>query len=189
MKVFIGKYRRHHSAYTVAESVSRLFGFSEERKDKFEDWFVESRAGVFIDKLLSPLQKREPQKIKVRIDKWDTWSADYTLAHIILPVLVQLKDGKMGAPYVDNEDVPMDLWDTRSEEERKCGDVDKHHFDRWDYVLNEMIFAFDDKLYGDERDEYSFYSGNIDWEGYREKEERKKKGFLLFGKYYENLWT
>jgi hypothetical protein len=31
------------------------------------------------------------QSIKVKIDKWDTWSMDCTLAHIILPMLVQLK--------------------------------------------------------------------------------------------------
>lgn len=183
MKVFIGKYRKHHSAYTVAKSVSRLFGFSEERKDKFEDWFVESRAGIFIDKLLSPLQKREPQKIKVRIDKWDTWSADYTLAHIILPVLVQLSEQKMGAPYVDNEDVPSQL--RSSQTDRTVGDIDKHYFDRWNYVLNEMIFAFEEKVNGDE---YADVAGG-NWERFNERKERMANGFRLFGKYYEALWT
>ena len=34
---------------------------------------------------------RRTQKVKVRIDKWDTWSMDDTLAHIVLPMLAQLK--------------------------------------------------------------------------------------------------
>ena len=45
------------------------------------------------------------QKVKVQIDKWDTWNMDCTLAHIIHPMLVQLKATKHGAPNVDDCDV------------------------------------------------------------------------------------
>ena len=49
------------------------------------------------------------QKTKIKINSWDTWSMDYTLAHIILPMLKQLKKTHHGAPYVDNTDVPKKL--------------------------------------------------------------------------------
>ena len=39
-----------------------------------------------------------PRTEKIHIDPWDTWSMDYTLALIILPMLNQLKESKHGAP-------------------------------------------------------------------------------------------
>jgi len=45
----------------------------------------------------------------VKIDRWDTWSMDHTLAKIILPMLKQLKDTKHGSAIVDLEDVPEEL--------------------------------------------------------------------------------
>ena len=44
--------------------------------------------------------------INVRIDDFDTWSMDHTLAPIILPMLIQLKETKHGSPKVDDADVP-----------------------------------------------------------------------------------
>ena len=49
------------------------------------------------------------QRIKIKIHKYDTWSMDHTLAHIVLPMLVQLKRTKHGAPMTDNADVPKEL--------------------------------------------------------------------------------
>ena len=34
----------------------------------------------------------DEQQVSVRIDPWDTWSMDDTLAQIILPMLKQLKN-------------------------------------------------------------------------------------------------
>ena len=48
----------------------------------------------------------------VKIDYYDTWSMDHTLADIILPMLQQLKASKHGAPYVDDQDVPEELRST-----------------------------------------------------------------------------
>ena len=38
------------------------------------------------------------RKIKIQIDKWDTYSMDHTLAMIIYPMLLQLKATKHGVP-------------------------------------------------------------------------------------------
>jgi hypothetical protein len=52
------------------------------------------------------------RRVKVRIDSYDTWSMDHTLAHIILPMLKQLQASKHGAPNVNDRDVPAELRST-----------------------------------------------------------------------------
>lgn len=145
-----------------------------------------------VQKLYSPvnyfLDKRE-QKISVKIDRWDTWSMDYTLAHIVLPMLVQLKRTKHGAPVVDNDDVPEELRMSDKWYEEKYsvnGETDENFFKRWDYVLDEMIWAFNEKCRDDWRGDY--YYNKWDMDGYNAHQERISNGFRLFGKYYESLW-
>ena len=83
----------------------------------------------------------------IQIDRWDTWSMDHTLGMIALPMLKQLKETKHGAPNVDSGDVPPELRcnDMRSKAYWTNGETDEKFFDRWDYVLDEMIFAFETK--------------------------------------------
>jgi len=151
---------------------------------------------------------RRTQKVSVHIDDFDTWSMDHTLAYIIDPMLKQLKLTKHGAPIVDNKDVPKEL---RSEPVKH--DICPTHFDKWDWVLDEMIFAFESK-HNDWEEQ--FQSGEhdiqwikltegklkghsemvkgpndtfeIDWKGRTAYQKRITNGFRLFGKYYENLW-
>jgi hypothetical protein len=131
------------------------------------------------------LDKRE-QKVKVRIDRWDTWSMDYTLAPIILPMLVQLKAEKHGAPFVDLKDVPKELHGKKlTKKQKENGEVDDKHFERWDWVLDEMIYAFDCKANKD--DVYMRFDID-DREDMKAEQERISNGFRLFGKYYESLW-
>ena len=51
---------------------------------------------------------KNEQNVSVRIDHWDTWSMDDTLAYIVLPMLKQLKETKHGGPHVNNKDVPKE---------------------------------------------------------------------------------
>jgi hypothetical protein len=100
------------------------------------------------------------QSIKVKIDKWDTWSMDHTLAHIVLPMLVQLKGNNHGHPA------------NMTEQE-------------WDDIMDEMIWAFEQKCRDDWMDDYDY---SWDSEGAKAHQERMTNGFKLFGKYYESLW-
>ena len=130
--------------------------------------------------LNKPGSKKEIHRVK--IDKFDTWNMDVTLAYIIVPMLKQLKEVKHGAPFVDNEDVSDEL--RASDEDlhtySKNGETDEHYFDRWDYVMDEMIFAFQSKL-----DEQFFSDDIINYDAYTD---RINNGFKLFGKYYNGLW-
>ena len=128
------------------------------------------------------------QKTSVKIHNYDTWSMDHTLAPIILPMLVQLKETKHGAPMVDMKDVPKELRATKKQLDAyaKGGDVDPKHFDRWDWILDEMIWAFEQKYRDDWMED--FYYNKWDSEGAKAHQDRMTNGFRLFGTYFENLW-
>ena len=131
---------------------------------------------------------QEQRRVSVKIDPWDTWSMDHTLAEIVLPMLVQLKQTKHGAPVVDQEDVPENLRAGKLELElyAKNGTTDALFFKRWDWVLDEMIYAFHTKVEGDEV--YMRFDPDTQREEMLAEQERISNGFRLFGKYYEALW-
>lgn len=152
------------------------------------------------------------RKVKVKIHKYDIWNMDSTLALIIVPMLKMLRKDKHGAPVTDYEDAPERLRPTTEElSTLRDGDTDEKFFDRWDWIVDEMIFAF--KSYNKDW-EAKFHSGKTDiiWEriegtefsemkkgpkdtskfdkeGYKAYAERIENGTRLFGKYYGNLWT
>lgn len=147
---------------------------------------------------IGPYRKNRAEKIE--IERFDTWSMDHTLALIIHPMLVQLKDTKHGAPNVDDEDVPENLQSVNAPPKENDYDTDAYWFDRWDWVLDEMIWSFNEKNKDDsEKDFYGPYTeseddtsfGHFEWidhAGMKSHRERISNGFRLFGKYYENLW-
>jgi len=152
----------------------------------------------------------------VKIDRWDTWSMDHTLGLIALPMLKQLQEKKHGAPLVDDEDVQEELKSTFAPPKENEYDVDANHFKRWDWVMAEMIFAFEHHL--DDKWQEAYRSGHwstgtkacawdengkatmysmienedhtykADYDGMKIVEDRIKNGFRLFGKYYQALW-
>jgi hypothetical protein len=129
---------------------------------------------------------------------------DHTLALIIVPMLKQLKETKHGAPNVDCIDVPMKLQPTQLEvvRYREEGVTDKNFFKRWDYVMDEMIWAFEQIV--DDDNEARFYDHSevddnadintrvkqmkVDREALDSHNKRIENGLKLFGKYFRNLW-
>ena len=191
MKVYMGNYPNR--------LICRIHTRYMDKKYGYVDWPTEyNRIERALELLEDAVQSvynvfnwiwfdRRKQKINIRIDKHDTWSMDYTLAPIILPMLVQLKDNKHGAPEVDPEDVPEELRQTSEEyhQYKRNGETDPKFFDRWDWVMNEMIYAFDCKANKDD------VFMRFDWddrESMKIEQDRISNGFRLFGKYYESLW-
>ena len=113
----------------------------------------------FLDKLntlIRPLNRwanKGKRKIKVHIDSYDVWGADHTLALIIHPVLVELQKQKHGSPNVDDSDVPENLKSTSAPPKEHEWDTDDNHHARWDWVLDEMIWAFEQHTYDDCNDD------------------------------------
>jgi hypothetical protein len=207
MKVIISNYRNHWlSPYTILERV--LFWKDWDNISYDEPWVQRwSNRLEPMCKALQWISERVRPRIEyIKINSWDTWSMDHTLALIVLPMLKQLKQDKHGAPYVDDDDVPMSLKSTSAPPKSNEWDTDDNHFARWEYVLDEMIWAFEQKA-GDD-DESAFFDhsecgdakdfaknpnkhlskSKVNWEGLKQHQERKQNGFRLFGKYYQNLW-
>jgi hypothetical protein len=144
------------------------------------------------------------RKISVQIDPWDTWSADHTLALIIAPVLQKMKDDKQGAPHVDDADVPEHLRSTAAPSKENDWDTDENWHLRWDYVLDEMLWAMQ-QIASDNSGEDQFYDCSevdetkgimeqvnamkIDMQGLNMHHERIQRGCELFGKYFQALWS
>jgi hypothetical protein len=226
MKIYINNYRSHWlSPYTILEKVFfwREIDYDEPIIERWVD-----RLNPFSVGLQKILDIIHPKINYVKIDRWDTWSLDHTLAEIALPMLKQLQATKHGSPLVDLEDVPEELRGTSTEEydyqmtfdfyaeARKEKDVDYELVHkRWDWVLNEIIFAFEHKV--DDSWEDAYRSGEIDivwvkeektyneqqitrmergpndtyvcdYDGIQKIHTRMANGFRLFGKYYEGLW-
>jgi len=121
----------------------------------------------------------------IEIENFDTWSMDFTLAPIILPMLIQLKETKHGSPVVDDEDVPEELRSSSAPPVESKYDIDDNYHKRWDWVMDEMIYAFDCKA---NKDEVFMRFDIKDKEGMDKEQARISNGFRLFGKYFENLW-
>ena len=157
---------------------------------------------------ISKYPKKGNQKKSIRIDPWDTWSMDRTLAEIIHPMLKQLRKTNHGAPYTEDDDVPENLRSTAAKPKKNDWDVDSNHFKRWDWIMKEMIWTFGehtkdrDPNFWIKRPKYKYVPvEGKDWEElvntdpgvYDEAKAkayyaRKQNGFRLFGKYYQNLW-
>jgi hypothetical protein len=142
-----------------------------------------------------------PRQEDVFIDEWDSWNADHTIALIAAPLLQQLKLNKHGSGMVDDEDVPEELRSTSAPPVEEW-DTDANLHLRWEWVLDEMIWALTEHARGDGDSKFYDHSevdetGDImeqvaqikcDYEGLDAYNKRKQRGFVLFGKYFQNLW-
>lgn len=136
--------------------------------------------------IMKILDTLHPRVRYIKIDKYDTWNMDSTLAKIILPMLKQLRAEKNGYPSGLSEK-------------------------KWNRILDEMIWAFEQIIADDCGDgQYWIEHGEldltgepderglttvkwtkpavVDWEGLKKHHDRIDKGLLYFGKYYRNLW-
>lgn len=200
MKVNIGPYTRWIGPYQLADMiffwVDRRGVFADEpaiynrwdyrAAEKLGDWLATS----WVNRFLNWAHEKNPRKIKVRIDHYDVWSMDHTLALIIHPMLLELQKVKHGSPWIDDEDVPENLRSTAAtpltDEEKQYGTTDDLFHERWSWVLDELIWTFaniinDDAEFFEEGKGYNF-------EARQAHDDRISNGLRLFGKYYRGLW-
>lgn len=165
MKVYLGPHTSWFGPYQMAEKI--LFWLDKDKDKvvyKFGQWLAGDsdrdddgnvdRKETLLYKFLTWIESKKKRKVKIRIDNYDTWNMDSTLALIVLPMLKQLKEKKHGSHVVELEDVPEHLrayttedWSDQKtfefyqEHTVKEGDRDIHA--RWDWVMDEMIWAFE----------------------------------------------
>lgn len=200
MKIYLSKPRNHWiSPYTILEKVFfwREIDYDEPVIEKWSD-----RLEPLSKALQKILDFIHPQINYVKIDYWDTWSMDCTLSPIIAPMLKQLNKEKHGAPLVDDEDVPSELKSTAAPPKENDWDTDDNHFKRWDWVMGEMIWAFEQLSDWDNDSKFYDFGVKVEGESFSESinrikldkdglyahNDRIQNGLRLFGKYYRNLW-
>ena len=153
MKVYIAPHPTWLGPYQLAEY---LLFWKDPHEDKavrkLGSWLAGGyERGSWLSRCLSWIHSGKKRKVEIRIDPYDTWNADSTMALIILPLLKSLRDNKQGAGFVDAEDVPYALQHTshQSYDNQEClpfyleDDRESPTFDRYEWLLNEIIWAFE----------------------------------------------
>jgi len=194
MKVNIGPYRDYVSAYTISNAVffwvdkramdwddDYLKRWDAQACEKFGDWLNNQE---WLVNFLNWIDKFKTRKVDVRIDPYDTWSMDHTLALIVHPMLVQLKAANHGYFSSDPDDAPQ----IGKGEETDYGGNDTLALDRYNWIMDEMIWTFEQLAHGDELTFYDSEKDFYDIDAARAHDERIANGLRLFGKYFRALW-
>lgn len=198
MNVYIGPYRRWIGPYQLADLL-RYIGFSEDRC--FE--IGEKLSKTWLNDFCQWFDSKKKRKIKVRIDRYDSWNVDSTLAIILVPLLKQLKVNQHGAPFTDDADVPEELRSDKAKPKENEWDTDDLFFKRWTWILDEIIWTFE-QLHPEADWESQYFTHppelenrsledeirlvKVDHAGYNAHSTRIDNGLRLFGKYYRGLW-
>lgn len=207
MKIYINRPKNNWlSPYAIMEKM--IFW----REIDYDEPLVQNiikytKLGWFCDKLYT-IRSFFNRDIKyIHIDPWDAWSLEHTLSPIILPILQELKRVKHGAPFIADEDVPKKLrvgakGTGDSDVHKLFDDGDNTFFERYDYILDEMIWTFTQLSMDDH--EAPFYDHTesskepdlnksvrklkVDRKGLKAHDARINNGLRLFGRYYRHLW-
>ena len=116
----------------------------------------------------------------VDIDDHDIWNLDYTLACIIHPALVRLKESQHGYPELWEDGMCYHEYYTRQLHfDFIDEDVEsKYLWQKWQDILDDMIYAMEiiatEKIYDIDLDTYD--------------NERVDRSLELFGKHFCSLW-
>ena len=228
MKIYIGPHKNWFGPYQLAELImfwkdrndDKVFNLgrwlagddSTDEEIPFGDPTKKPKESLLY-RVLQWVDSKKSRNIKIRIDKYDTWNMDGTLSYIILPMLKQLKESKHGAPFVEDEDVPEELRSTSAPVKENEWDTDDNFFKRWDYVMDQMIWSFEqmnpdcdwEAQYHSGVSDYRFvktdpdsvtsqmvpgpnHTAVFDAEGHKKHSDKIDNGLRLFGKYYRGLW-
>lgn len=170
MKIYIGPYKDYYSVHSFLYYLEKI-GVSEDRIVSIYSKFKHTWLCNKLDSILEIFNR--DRKIKIRIDNYDVWNMDHTLSHIILPMLIKLRDSNIGMINVSDEDVPEEYrsYNCAYNEYGSDNLLD----DRHEWLMNELIWTFK-----------SINMKNIDD---TVDEIRLQNGLRLFGKYYLHLWN
>jgi hypothetical protein len=111
--------------------------------------------------------KNNRRKINVEINGYDTWSLDHTLATIIYPALIQLKQTKQGIPSDFVNDIGGEEYSTQQSFDfyvESHNEAWEEGAKRWDETLDKMIWAFQQIAFEDYNEKYHHGKMKMDWE-------------------------
>ena len=208
MRIKIGPFINWWGPYQIADLLQKV-GVSEKRCESIGEYLSHTK----LNDLCEWIHSKRKRKVVIHIDDYDVWNLDDTLAMITLPMLKRLKERKHGYALVNDEDVPEEIRSTNAPPKENEWDTDAMAESRWEYVLNEIIWTFE-QLHPDNDWEKQYQSGvhdiiwvqskdhpdckemkhgpnytfKIDHEGRKSHRARMDNGLRLFGVYYSALW-
>jgi len=217
MKVYLGKYVNWIGPYQIAEilcfwvkKVPDEYGIKSKPDwvHDFGTWLAEDKNGdsSWLANFCEWVQSKRKRTQYIKIDNYDVWGMDGTLALIIHPMLLKLNTQKHGYGWVDNKDVPKELRSTAPGARK--GIKNKYDWDnyaeaRYSWVMTELIWTFE-QLADDDNGERQFYDHSesnkekdfnksihklkVDRAGLEAHHKRIENGLRLFGKYFRTLW-
>jgi hypothetical protein len=105
--------------------------------------------------------KTKDQRISVEIEPHDTYGFDTTLAYIILPGLIQLRDSQHGIPseFSTDDFSGQQVFEFYEKDEKEAFEDGVH---RWKEVLDKMIWSFQQIIEDNYREKY--HHGEMEWE-------------------------
>lgn len=116
--------------------------------------------------------KNKLPRVNVEIEDYDAYSLDHTLALIILPALIDLKNAKQGVPvefasvggeYDSGPQVCFEFYNETYNEAFELG------IKQWEEVLDKMIWSFQQLVEDDYHNQY--HHGELKWDWAENKEE------------------
>jgi hypothetical protein len=103
---------------------------------------IETIQSKVVNQVNAWLSSRE--RANIRIDDWDTFSLDHTLALVILPALKKFKETGRGSIWIDDIDVPDDIKSIASKPyDSSIGELDEFYEARSNYIIDAMIYSFE----------------------------------------------
>lgn len=205
MKVKLGPYTNWIGPYQIAEKL--LFWmdrYEDNRVYKFGNWLGQDRKGndSYLLKFCQWVNSFKKRQEYVKIDSYDAWNADHTMAVIIAPLLKQLRTSKHGSGFIEDCDVPEHLRSTAAPKPEHEWDTDDNLHKRYEWFLDEVIWAFEQHAKEDELAEFydhtesnkepdlmkSIHLLKVDDAGLEAHNKRKQRAFEMFGKYFQTLW-
>ena len=161
-----------------------------------------------------PSKEGAIRKVDIRIDKWDAWSLDHTLALIIAPSLEALKKTLHGYPSTILQE-EINLFPSQTRRVEIDTDEESEGVRKWTGILDQMIWSFSEvaadypnappipprlNASEDEHGDLDKWLETINEAKYDEVELAKWRsdlakynaridaGLMLFAKWYRNLW-
>ena len=209
MKVSLGPYLNWWGPYQIFGLLNHI-GISKNRTDYWAD-----KSPEWFTNFCQWIHDKRKRKTKIKIDEYDVWSMDTTLAIIILPMLIKLKEQKHGIPgnmtaltYTSNSSQhSFDFYEEGDSLSHETGSS------QWDEIMDKMIWSFEqlqpdcdwEEQYWNTKPELDLseypedegkdiipvrwkVEGDHDRSGYMNKKKKIDEGLLLFGKFFRSLW-
>ena len=107
-----------------------------------------------------------PRRVSIEVDNFDTWSMEHTVALLVLPMLIQLKNTMHGVPgsFVNDEVedyYAQKVFDFMQEDK---DEVFVQGVKRWNDTLDKMIWSFQQLALDDDYDsKYHHGKMKTDW--------------------------